>query len=112
MQPVSMTTKSIPASPCLAFDDPVPSDSVILGETAVMPTARPHSVERQVQRKLLAQPNLQFSSLVVRRMPDGVCIEGVLDSTDGSDVTNLARQVAGVQNVVNRLLVRSAEASC
>lgn len=111
--PANSMATSVATAPCVAFDDPVPSDSVILGDTVLTPgSARPHSVERQVQRKLLSQTHLQFSSLVVRRLPDGVCIEGVLDSTDGADVSSLALQVAGVQRVVNRLLIRSAEASC
>ena len=89
----------------LGFDDPVPSDSGLMLEPAA-PSRSPHSLERQVQRKLLAQPQLQFSSLVVRRMPDGVCLEGVLESTDGSDLGTLARQVEGVVRVLNHVMVR------
>ncbi len=90
----------------VAFDDPVPADSGIFRDAA---PSRAHSVERQVQRKLLAHPRLRFSSLVVRRMPNGICLEGVITSTDGSDVCQLARQVEGVNQVLNHLLVRTLE---
>lgn len=89
----------------LGFDDPVPSDSTVMIEPPAI-SRSPHSLERQVQRKLLAQPQLQFSSLVVRRMPDGVCLEGVLESTDGSDLCTLARQVEGVIRVLDHVMVR------
>jgi hypothetical protein len=92
----------------VAFDDPVPADSGIFRELC---PAGAHSIERQVQRKLLAQPHLQFSSLVVRRMPGGICLEGVLTSTDGSDICSLARQVEGVHQVLNHVLVQGSEAS-
>lgn len=71
----------------------------------------PHVIERQVCRVLTSQPGLSFSGLVVRRLGDGVCLSGVLEtSDDATDVCGLARQVAGVNEVVNRLLVRSAVA--
>lgn len=89
-----------------AFDDPVPSDSCVFRDASPV---RAHSLERQVQRKLLAHPQLRFSSLVVRRTPDGICLEGVLTATDGSDVCSLARQVEGVDRVLNRILVQEAE---
>src|SRR6185503_9800889 len=41
--------------------------------------AQPHSVEQEVQRELLAEPSLRFASLVVRRIDDGVCLQGVLE---------------------------------
>ncbi len=90
------------------FDDPVPSDSTILPTEE---TSLPHDVEQTVQRLLLQQPELCFSSLVVRRMNDGICIQGILESTNGMDVEALVRQVAGVGRVVNRLVVQS-ETSC
>ncbi|MFV0446825.1 MAG: hypothetical protein ACK5Q5_24905 [Planctomycetaceae bacterium] len=90
----------------IAFDDPVPADSGIFRDSN--PT-RSHSVERQVQRKLLAHPQLRFSSLVVRRTPEGVCLEGVLTATDGCDVCSLARQVEGVDQVLNHLLLHTTE---
>lgn len=89
----------------IAFDDPVPADSGVIRDVA---PNRAHSVERQVQRKLLAHPSLRFSSLVVRRMPDGICLEGVLTANPGADVCSLARQVEGVNRVLNHLLVHES----
>lgn len=87
----------------VAFDDPVPADSGVMRDAS---PSGAHSVERQVQRKLLANPSLRFSSLVVRRMPDGICLEGVLTANEGADVCSLARQVEGVSRVLNHLLVQ------
>ena len=71
----------------------------------------PHSVEREVRKVLVSQPGLNFSSLVVRRMRDGVCLTGVVESMScDTDVCGLVRQVAGVSEVVNRLLVRTGTA--
>ena len=73
----------------------------------------PHQIEEDVQRELLAQPELRFSSLVVRRVADGVCLEGVLEADDveaaSSCVCGLARRVAGVQEVLNHLVVCQGE---
>ena len=92
----------------VAFDDPVPADSGIFRDLS---PNRSHTIERQVQRKLLAHPDLHFASLVVRRTRTGVCLEGVLTSADGPDVCTLARQVEGVQEVLNHLLVHGTEAA-
>jgi osmotically-inducible protein OsmY len=71
----------------------------------------PHRLETAVRRRLLSQPNLRFSSLVIRRIPKGVCLEGVLESDADLDVCNLVRTVAGVDEVLNHLVVRrTAEA--
>ena len=90
----------------IAFDDPVPADSGIFRDVG---PSRPHSIERQVQRKLLANPRLRFSSLVVRRTPDGICLEGVLEANNGCDVCSLAQQVEGVDQVLNHLLLHCTE---
>lgn len=67
----------------------------------------PHDVCLEVRRNLLAHPSLRFSSLIIRRTRDGVCLEGMMDPPDGpTDVCDLAREVAGVNEVINRLLVR------
>ena len=66
----------------------------------------PHQVEQDVRRALLSQPNLHFSSLVVRRIADGVCLQGILQ-TDGEtpDVCSIAQRVSGVNCVLNHLLI-------
>jgi hypothetical protein len=67
----------------------------------------PHGLEQAVHRRLRSQPGLQIASLVIRRIPNGVCLEGILESQPEHDVCNLARSVAGVDAVLNHLVVRS-----
>jgi hypothetical protein len=66
----------------------------------------PHGLEQAVHRCLLSHPGLQIASLVIRRIPNGVCLEGVLESDSDEDVCNLARRVSGVDEVLNLLVVR------
>lgn len=67
-----------------------------------------HGMERAIQQRLLSSPDAEFTSLVVRRVPGGVCLQGVMEvSGDLPDVTRLAMEVAGVQRVINRLVVHS-----
>ncbi len=68
----------------------------------------PHRLEQIVRRLLLSHPNLRFSSLVIRRIPNGVCLEGVLENDDNLDICGLARSVDGVDEVRNRLVVRKS----
>jgi osmotically-inducible protein OsmY len=92
----------------VALDDPVPADSAVAVVEPDYCRAPPHQVESEVRRTLLAEPELSFASLVVRRVPDGVCLEGVLETgNDAPDVCRLARTVLGVERVINHLLVRS-----
>ena len=74
---------------------------------------RSHQIERDVRRELLSQPGLHFSSLVVRRVGRGaICLEGVLETAGKSpDVCDLAQRVAGVDRVLNRLVVQGARAT-
>lgn len=68
--------------------------------------AGPHGVEKDVQRELLAEPQLHFSSLVIHRVPNGVCIEGVVAAdADSPDISRVARRVAGVETVIDRVLI-------
>lgn len=74
--------------------------------TAVAVSPLPHQIEHDVQRELLAQPNFRFSSLVVRRIDNGVCLQGILETDDAApDVSSIAQRIAGVQQVLNRLVV-------
>lgn len=91
----------------VALDDPVPSDSTIAVIEPHFCCSPPHQIETEVRRVLLSQPELHFKVLVVRRVKNGVCLEGVLDADEGApDVDRLAGQVPGVECVINRLLVR------
>jgi len=69
----------------------------------------PHQVELDVQRALLSQPSLHFASLVVRRINNGVCLQGVLESdADSLDVCSIAQRVSGVREVLNHLVVAAS----
>ena len=66
-----------------------------------------HDFERDIQRRLLETPGLHFSSLVVRRLDDGICVQGILEmSGPHLDIGKIVRDVSGVENVVNQVLVR------
>jgi osmotically-inducible protein OsmY len=83
------------------------SDAGTIASDSVFVKDSRHQIEWDVKRQLLSSPGLRFSSLVVRRVPDGVCLEGVLEADDDRpDVCSLVRQVAGVQNVLNHLVLR------
>ena len=91
-----------------AIYDPVPgaSESGIYGT----PQSAPHELEREVQRVLLNLPNVEFSSLRVNRLADGVCLTGVVRVDDKSSpaFADVAGAVAGVDRVLNYLVVRHA----
>jgi len=73
---------------------------------APLTSSTPHQIEHDVRRALLAHPSLHFSSLVVRRITDGVCLQGVVETDAGSpDVCSVAQGVSGVTFVLNHLLV-------
>jgi hypothetical protein len=101
----------VPSMQSVALDDPVPSDSTIAVIEPQYCQEPPHQVESDVRRALVARPELHFKSLVVRRLRNGVCLEGVLEADDSApDVDQLAREVAGVECVMNRLLVQKQPA--
>lgn len=71
----------------------------------------PHWFEQNVRHQLMLDERLNFSSLVVRRIENGVMLEGVLETEDDStDVANLVRRIAGVDRVLNCLVVRQSRA--
>jgi osmotically-inducible protein OsmY len=68
-----------------------------------------HLIEQDVRRKLLEHENCEFHSLVVHRMQDGICLQGVLECDDQEvidEIMQIAREVAGVSRVVNQIVVR------
>ena len=65
----------------------------------------PHQVEQDVRSALLAEPQFHFATLVVRRIADGVCLQGNLEVDVGApDVAEVARRVNGVFCVLNHLV--------
>ena len=78
---------------------------------AVRPIAdldAPHSLEREVHRRLQTHPGLEIKSLVVRRTPSGVCLEGRIEMQDGNvDLRRLMTGVPGLNELINHLVVCS-----
>jgi len=65
-----------------------------------------HQLETDVRRALLSEEGLDIASLVVRRLNNGVCLEGVIRvNGDDVDVCKAVRRLKGVGEVVNHLLV-------
>ncbi len=63
-------------------------------------------LEADVRRALLSEEGLDIASLVVRRLPNGVCLEGVIRvNGDDVDVCKAVRQLVGVGDVRNHLVV-------
>ena len=75
----------------------------------VEPVHKTHCVELAVQHELLSEPRMHFSSLVIHRITDGVCLQGVVEvENDAPKVDCLVRRVTGVETVVNHLLVHES----
>ena len=85
-------------------DDPHGGVATLSPDDSVM--RHPHRLEQDVRNRLMEEPDLHFTSLVVRRMQDGLCLEGVLETDDEVDeVAVLVRHLCGVSNVVNNLVI-------
>jgi hypothetical protein len=90
----------------VAIDDPVPSGSAVFQPD--WSEIQPHALERAVRRQLNSFPDVRFLELVVRRVPNGICLEGVMETCGKApDVAALVREIARVDNVLNHLIVRS-----
>lgn len=90
-------------SPC-----PTPTENRLSGRVSevLFGMDSPHQMERDLRRNLLSQPKLKFSSLVIRRIDNGICLEGVMEAEDGGpDLCSLVQQVAGVERVINQVMV-------
>jgi hypothetical protein len=66
---------------------------------------RAHRLEQHVHRALCRNGGQAYSSVVVRRLPNGVCLEGVVRASAGQfDPSRTALQVPGVKEVLNHLV--------
>jgi osmotically-inducible protein OsmY len=77
-----------------------PDDSVLV---------HPHRLEQDIRHQLMYESNLNFTSLVVRRLQDGVLLEGVLEldaEDDSTDIVDMVRRASGVQRVLNSVVIR------
>ena len=65
-----------------------------------------HQLASDVRRALLSETGLDIASLVVRRVPNGVCLEGVVRvNGDDVDVCKAVRKLEGVGEILNHLVV-------
>lgn len=86
-----------------AFNDP--EDVAVEVGTSPFKT-NPHEVEFEVQRRLQQHPHITIHSLVVRRLPAGVCLEGRIEvSQDGLNLRELLRGIPGLVECVDHLVV-------
>jgi hypothetical protein len=66
-----------------------------------------HLIEQDVRRKLLAHDEWEFQSLVVHRMPEGVCLQGVLACDDPKtidDIVKVTEKIPGITKVINQIV--------
>lgn len=68
--------------------------------------ANPHEVEFEVHRRLQQHPHITVHSLVVRRLPAGVCLEGRIEvGQAGLNLRELLRDIPGLVECVDHLVV-------
>lgn len=61
-----------------------------------------HGIESEVRRELLSVEGVTVSSLVVRRIPGGICLQGVLRFADESvDICDAVRRIPGIGSILD-----------
>lgn len=66
----------------------------------------PHDMEREVHRRLQGEPGIAIKSLVVRRTPSGVCLEGRIETQDRDvDLRRLMADIPGLREVINHIVI-------
>lgn len=69
----------------------------------------PHELECRIQRDLQSRPGLNFVRLTVHQCPQGICLEGLLETEEVAvDLCDLVNEIAGVK-AINRVVVRTAK---
>lgn len=82
----------------------------MLSKSWVLRLDAPHGVENQVRHALESRPDIKIQSLVVRRIPRGVCLQGtVVENDQGVDICGLVRAIDGVTEVLNHLVEYQSE---
>ena len=75
-------------------------DHVLPGQSIATPPVGRHELECLIQRGLQTRPGLKFARLSVHQCPQGVCLEGLLETNDdGIDLCELVQEIAGVQAI-------------
>ncbi len=65
-----------------------------------------HQLEAKIRRALCAENGVDIGGLVVRPLQNGICLEGVIRvSSDDFDVCSAVREIEGVGEIVNHLVV-------
>jgi hypothetical protein len=65
----------------------------------------PHAVEREVHRRLSTHPGIRLQSLVVRKTPVGVCLEGRAEVLEPDlDLRAVLTDIEGVGEITNHLM--------
>lgn len=86
---------------------------VALSEAPISdPCPGPHDIEQSIWHELQRASGYHFSTLIVRRLPDGVCLQGVLEADDATclqDVYDLVKRIACVDRVLTQFVVREAQ---
>lgn len=96
----------VPHSHQQTFDDLVPNTA----EPGVCGDGRsaPHQIEREVHCALMGVPGVRFTSLEIHRTADGICLDGFVETNSGDTdaICRTATMVSGIQNVLDRLIVK------
>lgn len=76
--------------------------------STVDPLLAPHETEHAVWCEL-QDCGAHFEGLVVRTVPDGICLQGTMEDSDEeqlNSIIRLVKRVARVDHVLNQLVVR------
>lgn len=91
-------------TPLCEYDSPAPPPKTDDCESPVAPEPD-RQLERTLQRVLQDLPGVTFDSLVIRRVPSGVCLQGYATiDADDLDLGVIARGIAGVGDVLDRIV--------
>lgn len=72
-----------------------------------------HRMERTIQRYLLSQPQLNFSSLSIHRTRAGICLRGTVRThCSAAEVTSLVQSATGLPEVLNHLVMHDIQPHC
>ncbi len=99
---------SSPAAAIPSVTEPTAISECLTNRFDPPPATRtsPHELEREVQIRLQSHPALKFSRLHVHQCPNGICLEGFLESNeDEIDLCDVVRSVHGVTSVINRIVI-------
>ncbi|MBM79571.1 MAG: hypothetical protein CMJ78_03130 [Planctomycetaceae bacterium] len=90
-------------------DEQSPIEDDMQGSLSFAEASEVRRLLRQVYARLMETDGLHFSSLVIRRLDDGViCLKGsVRIDFDGPDIENVASEIPGIDSVVNHLVVQT-----